>query len=148
MPRPIQSERFLTSPGLTPEAWTRTRTSPAPGRGASITPTVSTSLARPPRSYQAARIRKPPRSPVTVHSIAKPRASTNVYSPNVGEGVFCELRFDGVLRRSLVANPTENRPRSGTRRSVEPPQLVGPSQIVQNPQVVRYQQHRREPFVP
>src|SRR5688572_28625054 len=63
--------------------------------------------------------------------------------------LITRVRGRGILRTSLVANPTENRSRSGALRSVEPPQLVGPSQVVQQiPQVVRYQQHRREPFVP
>jgi SnoaL-like polyketide cyclase len=52
-----QSAHFLVSPGLIPEARSRTSTSPGTGRGASISPTVSTSFAGPQRSYQAASIR-------------------------------------------------------------------------------------------
>src|SRR5262249_30539774 len=48
--------RLFTSDGLTPEVASRTRTSPGPGRGVSISPTLSTSAAAPFFSYQAARM--------------------------------------------------------------------------------------------
>ena len=48
------SWRFLTSPGLMPEAAIRMRTSPGSGRGSGISPTTSTSAAGPCFSYHAA----------------------------------------------------------------------------------------------
>jgi hypothetical protein len=46
---------FLMSPGFTPDSASATRTSPAAGLGVANSPTSSTSLAAPCRSYQAAR---------------------------------------------------------------------------------------------
>src|SRR5215510_12459115 len=60
MPQPNASWRFLMSPGLTPEEVMRMRTSPAPGTGSGISPTISTSRAGPCLSYQAALICKLP----------------------------------------------------------------------------------------
>jgi hypothetical protein len=54
--------RLFTSEGFTPDVVTLTRTSPGPGSGVSIWPTVSTARALPLRSYQAAFIVEPPRS--------------------------------------------------------------------------------------
>src|SRR5580700_7670052 len=59
MPNPNESWRFLMSPGFMPDAAIRMRTSPAPGRGSGISPTISTSLAGPCFSYHAALIGKP-----------------------------------------------------------------------------------------
>src|SRR5215469_3252791 len=54
MPTPKASSRFFTSPGLTPDAVTRMRTSPARGCGSGISPTIRTSRAGPCLSYHAA----------------------------------------------------------------------------------------------
>src|SRR5436190_898241 len=51
---PSHPRRFFVSPGFTPESEMRTRTSPAPGTGAGISPVARTSAAGPCRSYQAA----------------------------------------------------------------------------------------------
>src|SRR4051812_21270379 len=56
IPYPYSSRRFFTSPGLTPEAATRMRTSPGPGSGFGISPTIRTSRAAPCDSYHAALI--------------------------------------------------------------------------------------------
>ena len=49
-----QPRRFLVSPGFTPEKRRRTWTSPGPGCGSGSSPTSSTSLDGPCRSYQTA----------------------------------------------------------------------------------------------
>jgi hypothetical protein len=106
MPKPIQSERFLVSPGLTPEAWTRDdllgtgprrdRQHLARGTGAFVP-----GSAHPEASSF---------SPVTAHSIAQPRASTIVTHGVRGRRVLGSPHARSCMVRAQMAHDRLDKP--------------------------------------